>query len=74
MSRSQHPRMGTGLPDDPSPALAEHHAPPTTPARTAARLALSAVLIFAGLSHLFWARQTFQAQVPRSIPLDAAVW
>jgi uncharacterized membrane protein len=44
--------------------------PPTTPLRNAARLALSAALVFAGLSHLFWARKTFQAQVPRSIPLD----
>jgi uncharacterized membrane protein len=46
-------------------------APPTTPLRNAARLALSAAMIFAGFSHLFWARKTFQAQVPRSIPLDA---
>ncbi len=45
--------------------------PPTTPLRNAARLALSAAMIFAGFSHLFWARKTFQAQVPRSIPLDA---
>jgi uncharacterized membrane protein len=44
--------------------------PPTTPARTAARLALAGVLIFAGFSHLFWARDTFRAQVPKSIPLD----
>ena len=44
--------------------------PPTTPARTAARLALAGVLVFAGLSHLFWARDTFRAQVPKWIPLD----
>lgn len=49
---------------------AEPAAPPTTPLRNAARLALSAAMIFAGLSHLFWARETFQAQVPRSIPMD----
>ncbi len=44
--------------------------PPTTALRTAARLALAGVLVFAGLSHLFWARETFRAQVPRSIRLD----
>jgi uncharacterized membrane protein len=27
-------------------------------------------MIFAGFSHLFWARETFRAQVPRSVPLD----
>lgn len=44
--------------------------PPTTALRTVARLALSGVLVLAGLSHLFGAREDFQAQVPRSIPLD----
>jgi uncharacterized membrane protein len=44
--------------------------PPTTPARTAARLTLAGAMIFAGLSHLFWGRQEFQAQVPKSVPLD----
>lgn len=44
--------------------------PPTTAMRTVARLALSGVLVLAGLGHLFWAREDFQAQVPRSIPLD----
>lgn len=44
--------------------------PPTTPARTAARLALGGALVFAGLSHLFWGRQTFRAQVPKFVPLD----
>lgn len=44
--------------------------PPTTPARTAARLALGAALVFAGLSHLFWGRETFRAQVPKFVPLD----
>lgn len=28
-------------------------------------------MIFAGLGHLFWARKTFQAQVPKWVPLDA---
>jgi uncharacterized membrane protein len=45
--------------------------PPTTPARTAARLALAGAMVYAGFSHLFWARKTFQAQVPKSVPLDA---
>lgn len=49
----------------------ELSAPPSTPLRAVARLILSGVLIFAGVSHLFWARTDFRAQVPRSIPLDA---
>lgn len=39
--------------------------------RGLARLLLAAFLGFAGLSHLFWARDTFQAQVPGWLPLDA---
>lgn len=39
--------------------------------KTIARLVLGAFLLFAGLSHLFWARQAFQAQVPTWLPLDA---
>ena len=31
---------------------------------------LAGGLVFAGFSHLFWARRTFQAQVPKSIPMD----
>lgn len=42
--------------------------------RTAARWLLAAAMIFAGLSHLFWARKDFQAQVPDwavdDLPLD----
>lgn len=38
--------------------------------RDAARLLLAAFLGFAGLSHLFWARETFQAQVPGWLPLE----
>lgn len=45
--------------------------PPTTPARTAARLTLAGAMVFAGFSHLFWARKDFQAQVPESFPIDA---
>ncbi|MFD4404772.1 hypothetical protein ACFWPH_18635 [Nocardia sp. NPDC058499] len=44
--------------------------PPTTPARTVGRFALAAALVFAGFSHLFWARDTFRVQVPKSVPLD----
>jgi uncharacterized membrane protein len=42
--------------------------------RTFARWALAAAMIFAGLSHLFWARRDFQAQVPdlvvEKLPID----
>jgi uncharacterized membrane protein len=44
--------------------------PPTTRARTIARLVLAGAMIFAGFSHLFWAREEFQAQVPRWVPMD----
>ncbi|MGI9208629.1 MAG: DoxX family protein [Rhodococcus sp. (in: high G+C Gram-positive bacteria)] len=44
--------------------------PPTTRPRTAARLVLAAALVFAGLSHLFWGRKDFQAQVPDWVPMD----
>lgn len=44
--------------------------PPTTRARTLARFALAAAMVFAGFSHLFWAREEFQAQVPRWVPMD----
>ncbi|AYJ50627.1 DoxX family protein [Rhodococcus sp. P1Y] len=39
--------------------------------KSAARILLGAFLVFAGLSHLFWARSEFQAQVPTWVPLDA---
>jgi len=38
--------------------------PRSTPLRTAARWMLGGAMVFAGLSHLFWARREFQAQVP----------
>jgi uncharacterized membrane protein len=38
--------------------------------RVIARRLLGAALVFAGLSHLFWARDTFRAQVPQWLPLD----
>ncbi|MBB2989084.1 putative membrane protein [Mycolicibacterium iranicum] len=45
--------------------------PPTTRARTVGRLVLAGAMIFAGFSHLFWAREEFQAQVPQWVPMDA---
>lgn len=41
------------------------------PARTLGRLLLGAALAFAGVSHLAWAREEFQAQVPPWFPADA---
>ncbi|WP_313403928.1 MauE/DoxX family redox-associated membrane protein [Aeromicrobium sp.] len=38
--------------------------------KTIARLLLGGILAFAGVSHLTFARDEFQAQVPRSIPID----
>ena len=39
--------------------------------RTAARILLGVVLAFAGVSHLAWARDDFQAQVPAWVPFSA---
>ncbi|AVG23844.1 hypothetical protein C3B54_11871 [Pontimonas salivibrio] len=39
--------------------------------RTLARLALGAALLFAGLGHLTFGREEFQAQVPPWLPLNA---
>jgi len=39
--------------------------------RTLARLALGFALTFAGTSHLSFSRETFRAQVPTWLPLDA---
>ena len=41
--------------------------------RTVTRLLLAGFLGFAGLSHLSWARQTFGAQVPAWMPMDADI-
>lgn len=41
------------------------------PMKTIARILLGSFLMFAGLSHLFWAREAFRAQVPSWVPLDA---
>jgi uncharacterized membrane protein len=45
--------------------------PRSTPARTVGRVALASGLVFAGVSHLFWARREFRAQVPSWVPMDA---
>ncbi|WP_308797851.1 DoxX family protein [Agromyces silvae] len=45
--------------------------PASTVPRTIGRVALAAALVFAGVSHLFWARKEFRAQVPTWVPLDA---
>lgn len=50
----------------PLPALS----PASRRGRTVGRIALGAVLVFAGISHLTFAREEFQAQVPRWLPLD----
>lgn len=39
--------------------------------RVPARLALGLALLFAGIGHLTFAREQFQAQVPSWLPLDA---
>ncbi|WP_166865619.1 MauE/DoxX family redox-associated membrane protein [Salinibacterium sp. ZJ70] len=38
--------------------------------RMLSRVALGGMLVFAGVSHLTVARQEFQAQVPKMVPLD----
>ncbi|NPC97201.1 hypothetical protein [Nocardioides sp. zg-DK7169] len=45
-------------------------APPTSLPRTLARRLLGAVLVFAGVSHLTFAREEFSAQVPDWFPVD----
>jgi uncharacterized membrane protein len=46
------------------------NAKPTSGIRTVARVLLGAVLAFAGISHLTFAREEFQAQVPDWVPVD----
>ena len=43
---------------------------PTTTAQDTARIALGLMLIFAGTSHLTFARKPFKAQVPPWVPID----
>lgn len=42
-------------------------------ARNTARILLGSALVFAGISHLTFARKEFQAQVPESLHLDPDV-
>jgi uncharacterized membrane protein len=44
--------------------------PPSSTGRSAARIALGAMLLFTGISHLTFARREFIAQVPASLPLS----
>jgi uncharacterized membrane protein len=44
--------------------------PPTSPAQDLSRLVLAAGLLTAGLAHVIWAREEFQAQVPSWLPVD----
>ena len=46
---------------------------PETTAQRLGRTALGAAMIFAGIGHLSFARQEFQAQVPTWLPLPADV-
>ena len=50
-------------------AKLEKKAPASVP-RTIGRIGLGAVLVLAGISHLTFAREDFQAQVPTWLPLD----
>ncbi|HSN37143.1 MAG TPA: hypothetical protein VLT34_12410 [Arthrobacter sp.] len=62
-----------------SPGPVPSHHPAPAPAadsrlrsnvRTAGRLLLGGFLVLAGVSHLAWSREAFQAQVPPWLPLD----
>ena len=44
--------------------------PPASPIQHIARIVLGVFLLFAGISHLTFARQDFQAQVPDWVPAD----
>ena len=54
----------------PRPDPADEKTRRSTWPRTLARLALGAMLVGAGISHLTVAREEFQAQVPDFVPLD----
>lgn len=43
---------------------------PTSWMRTTLRIVLGGFLVFAGMSHLTFAREEFSAQVPASVPFD----
>ena len=50
-----------------------HDRPALRRARLATRIALGGALVFAGVSHLTFARQEFRAQVPPWLPIDEEV-
>ncbi|WP_243056634.1 hypothetical protein [Nocardioides sp. SR21] len=50
--------------------MSRFDAPPTSAPRTLARVALGAILAFAGVTHLTVARDEFQAQVPSWFPVN----
>jgi uncharacterized membrane protein len=45
--------------------------PATSRVQDVARIVLGAALAYAGVGHLAWSRDAFQAQVPDWVPLDA---
>jgi uncharacterized membrane protein len=54
--------------DAPAPT---NEPPSTSRVQDVARIVLGAALAYAGVGHLTWSRDTFQAQVPDWVPLDA---
>ena len=52
-------------------ALVDDHQHGTSTAQRSARILLGAALVYAGISHLTFARTDFLAQVPDWVPLDA---
>jgi len=50
--------------------MTPHRSSPASTARTVGRIALGAILVFAGTSHLTFARDDFRAQVPEFVPLE----
>jgi uncharacterized membrane protein len=58
------------MPEILPPAQSETQIPATTPTQNISRIALGAMLIFAGISHLTFARKPFRAQVPPWVPID----
>ena len=50
--------------------MSRFEAPPTSAPRTLGRIALGAILAFAGVTHLTVARAEFQAQVPGWFPVN----
>ena len=49
--------------------MPQTHHPVTSKARSIGRIVLGAILVFAGTSHLTFARDDFRAQVPEFVPL-----